>query len=50
MQSRSWANYRRTHLWARDFSKGKLSFNTFNKHRTGVRRLRVTVMSRNEVK
>lgn len=39
-QKASWAQYRRYHLWARDFSKGKLSFNTFAKRGNKINNLR----------
>ena len=36
----NWAKYRPSHLWARDFSKGKLSFNTFVKRGQKINNLR----------
>ena len=36
----SWADYRHYHLWKRDFSTGKLSFNTFVKRGNKINNLR----------
>ncbi len=39
-ESSSWNNYRKYYLWARDFSKGKLSFNTFKERGGKINNLR----------